>query len=317
MQATGLTHYQFEMLSRIVTLCLNLQLKAKTINQGSNNMKYRFSRNARSAFLISTLFILVEGCSTQPVVTSPEPQVKPATAVESNIVEPSTIEPKAMAALQKMSSYLRTLKAFKVSFRLFKDEVLLSGQKVMIDGTSELTVQQPDRFHFSTKIDEAHRDQQFFYDGKTFTIYGNTNKLYATFAAPGSIVELLDVAEERYNIGMPFTDLFIWGTDKADPTAIKSAIYIGPTQINDVTCDHYAFQNEDVDWQLWVQQGESPLPRRLVITSKEEEGQPQYISVMDWKLSPKINTKIFTFVPPKDAHKIDFALSEVATENVK
>jgi hypothetical protein len=73
----------------------------------------------------------------------------------------------------------------------------------------------------------------------------------------------------------------------------------------------------DVDWQLWVQQGETPLPRKLVITTKQEEGQPQYVSNMNWNLSPKINNKLFSFVPPKDAHKIDFAVNEVATEKTK
>jgi hypothetical protein len=48
----------------------------------------------------------------------------------------------------------------------------------------------------------------------------------------------------------------------------------------------------------------------------EEEAQPQYVSVMDWKLSPKINNKIFTFSPPKDAHKIDFATNEDSTDNI-
>jgi hypothetical protein len=280
-------------------------------------MKYSITKFTYSAILIASVLLCAGGCSTEQVVAKPEPQVEPAPTVDSSAVEQPILEPKALAALQEMSAYLRTLKTFKVNFKLFKDEVLLSGQKIMIDGTSELTVQKPDRFYASTKMEEAHRDQQYYYDGKTFTIYGNTNKLYATFAAPGTIGELLDVAEERYNIGLPFTDLFIWGTDKADPSAIKSAIYIGPTQINDVTCDHYAFQNEDIDWQLWIQQGATPLPRRLVITTKEEEGQPQYISVMDWKLSPKINNKLFTFVPPKDAHKIDFASNEPPTENVK
>jgi hypothetical protein len=142
------------------------------------------------------------------------------------------IEPKAKDALQKMGGFLRTLKAFEISFKVSKDEVLDSGQKVMVDGTSELTVQRPNRFYFSTKIDEAHRDLQFFYDGKTFTIYGNTNKFYASVAAPATIRELLDVAEERYDIDVPFRDLFIWGTDKADVAVIQSAIYIGPTKIN-------------------------------------------------------------------------------------
>ena len=187
----------------------------------------------------------------------------------------------------------------------------------MVDGTSELTVQTPNRFHFSTKIDEAHRDLQFFYDGKTFTIYGNTNKFYASAPAPATIRELLDVVEERYDINLPFRDLFVWGTDKADLAAIQSAIYIGPTKIDGVPCDHFAFRNVDVDWQIWIQQGDTPLPRKLVITTMDEEEHPQYVSNMNWNLSPKINNKLFTFVPSKDAHKIEFAVVEVATENTK
>jgi len=216
-----------------------------------------------------------------------------------------------------MGAFLQTLKAFEVSFKVSKDEVLDSGQKVMVDGTSELTVQRPDRLHFSTKIDEAHRDLQFFYNGKTFTIYGNTNKFYASVPAPATIHELLDVAQERYAIDLPFRDLFIWGTDQAEVAAIQSAIYIGPSKIDGVLCDHYAFRNVDVDWQIWIQQGEKPLPRKLVITTMDEEEHPQYVSMMNWNLSPKINNKLFTFVPPKDAHKIELAVVEVATENTE
>lgn len=238
-------------------------------------MKHQFARNACSAVLMPTLLVFTVGCSTQQVASSSASQAQPSSAVESNAVDSAlVIEPKAMAALQKMGGFLRTLKTFEVSFNVSKDEVLDVGQKVMVDGTSELTVQTPNRFHFSTKIDEAHRDLQFFFDGKTFTIYGNTNKFYASVAAPANIRELLDLAEERYDIDLPFRDLFLWGTDRADVAAIQSAIYIGPTKINDVPCDHYAFRNVDVDWQLWVQQGETPLPRKLVITTKQEEGQP-------------------------------------------
>lgn len=292
-------------------------------------MKPQFARNACSAVLMPALLVMAGGCSTQQVASSSASQAQPATVVESKTIEPSAaiesnavesspvIEPKAMDALQKMGGFLRTLKAFEVSFKVSKDEVLDSGQKVMVDGTSELTVQRPDRLHFSTKIDEAHRDLQFFYDGKAFTIFGNTNKFYASMAAPATIHELLDVAEERYDIEMPFRDLFMWGTDKADIAAIQSAIYIGPTKIDDVTCDHYAFRNVDVDWQIWIEQGKTPLPRKLVITTMDEEGHPQYVSIMNWNLSPKIISKSFTFVPPKDAHKIDFAVVEVTNENIK
>ena len=289
-------------------------------------MKHQFARNVYSAVLMPTLLLLAGGCSTQQVAA---PSAQPSTVVESKTTEPSSavessaaqptpvIEPKAMDALQKMGGFLRTLKTYEVSFKVSKDEVLDSGQKVMVDGASELTVQAPDHFHFSTKIDEANRDLQFFYDGKTFTIYGNTNKFYATVPAPATIHELLDVAEERYDIDLPIRDLFSWGTDRADVAAIQSAIYIGPTKIDGVPCDHFAFRNADVDWQIWIQQGETPVPRKLVITTMDQEEHPQFVSNMNWNLSPKINNKLFTFVPPKDAHKIEFAVVEVVTENTK
>jgi hypothetical protein len=292
-------------------------------------MKYQFARNKCSAVLIPALLILAGGCSTQQTAASSAPEVQPASVVDSKSTAPPAvaetgtvqptpvIEPKAMEALQKMGGFLRTLKAYEVSFKVSKDEVLDSGQKIMVDGTSKLTVQTPDRLHFSTKIDEAHRDLQFFYDGKTFTIYGNTNKFYASVPAPATIRELLDVAEERYDIDLPFRDLFVWGTDKADVAAIQSAIYIGPTKIDGVPCDHFAFRNVDVDWQICIEQGDTPLPRKLVITTMDEAERPQYVSIMNWKLSPKIKSKTFTFVPPKDAHKIEFAVVEAATDNTK
>jgi hypothetical protein len=292
-------------------------------------MKHQFARNACSAILIPAVLVLAGGCSTQQVASSSTQQVQPSSVVESKTIEPSAavessaveqfpvIEPKAMDALRKMGAFLQTLNAFELSFKVSKDEVLDSGQKVMVDGTSELTVQRPDRLHFSTKIDEAHRDLQFFYNGKTFTIYGNTNKFYATVPAPATIHELLDVAQERYAIDLPFRDLFIWGTDQADVAAIQSAIYIGPTKIDGVLCDHFAFRNADVDWQIWIQQGEKPLPRKLVITTMDEEEHPQYVSMMNWNLSPKINNKLFTFVPQKDAHKIELAVVDATTENTE
>ena len=111
-------------------------------------MKDKFARKACSAILMPALLALAGGCSTQPVA-APQAQTpsevkakttEPAAAVEPNAAESYVIEPKAMEALQKMGGFLRTLKAYEVSFKISKDEVLDSGQKVMVDGTSELTV---------------------------------------------------------------------------------------------------------------------------------------------------------------------------------
>ena len=72
--------------------------------------------------------------------------------------------------------------------------------------------------------------------------------------------ELLAVAEQKYDLDFPLADLFYWGTDKADLEDIKSSTYVGPSWVGGAACDHYAFRQQGVDWQLWIERGEAPLP---------------------------------------------------------
>ena len=71
-------------------------------------------------------------------------------------------------------------------------------------------------------------------------------------------------------------------------------------------CDHYAFRQKDVDWELWIEQGGRPLPRKMVITTTAEPSKPQHSMVMNWDLAPKFEDELFTFVPPATAHQIEF-----------
>jgi hypothetical protein len=74
-----------------------------------------------------------------------------------------------------------------------------------------------------------------------------------------------------------------------------------------VRSDHLAFRNAEVDWQIWIQQGDRPVPRKLVVTSKRMPGSPQFVTVLsDWQTAPAITDTTFSFVPPKGAQKIDF-----------
>ena len=67
--------------------------------------------------------------------------------------------------------------------------------------------------------------------------------------------------------------------------------------------DHLAFRQPDVDWQLWVEKGQA-LPRKLLITTRYQVGDPQYQVIMRWDLKPQIDAKAFTFVPPSGATKV-------------
>jgi hypothetical protein len=251
--------------------------------------------------LLVALLVVAGVCSAQ--------QQPPASAPQT-LAEPAVV-PEAIATLEKMGGFLRTLKAFTLHADTTIDEVLDdTGQKIQFGGVVDFHVRAPDRLRAEVSSDRKQR--QFFYDGKTLTLYGQRVKYYASVPAPPTIREMLEVAEQKYGLELPLADLFFWGTDKAHPEDIKTAIYVGPSWIGGVLCDHYAFRQEEADWQLWAERSDTPLPRKLVITTTDEEEQPQFVAVLTWNLNPQLDDAMFTFVPPADAQKI--VLREVATQ---
>jgi hypothetical protein len=105
-------------------------------------------------------------------------------------------------------------------------------------------------------------------------------------------------------------DLFLWGTDRLDTSPITSAWDVGPAEVGETTCEQYAFREPGLDWQIWLQKGDHPLPRKLVLTATTDDARPQHISVLTWNLAPSYNEGTFTFQPPDNAHKIIFASGE-------
>jgi hypothetical protein len=235
-----------------------------------------------------------------------------AVAQQAGAQAKPAIEPGVFEALDKMGAYLRTLSSFEIQAHSTTDEVLLSGQKLQFDSTVHIRAEMPDRFWMEIASDRKQR--QYFYDGKTFTIWGPRNQMYATAPVTGTLGEIHTRLEERFGLGLPLADLFTWGGEpgKGHPN-IKEAIYVGPDHVGNVPCDHYAARQEGVDWQLWIQKGASPLPIKLVITTTDDDAQPQYVSVLDWNVAPALNAAMFTFEPPAGANKIPIVeVSDVA-----
>jgi hypothetical protein len=72
-----------------------------------------------------------------------------------------------------------------------------------------------------------------------------------------------------------------------------------------VECEHLAFRTFDTDWQLWVEAGKKPIPRKMVITSKTLNSAPQYtLCVKSWKAGDEPAQDAFPFTPPAGAEKL-------------
>jgi len=227
------------------------------------------------------------------------------------------IDPSAMAALDKMGAYLRTLKAFQVTAVMTTDDVLDDGQQIQSGSVVDLLAAKPSQLRIEIKSDSKHR--LFLYDGKTFTVWAELVNYYATVPAPPTIAELVDKLDEKYGIELPLVDLFKWGTPQSvEEKRIIGALDFGPSSVDGVTCEQYAFRQDGLDWQVWIQQGDYPLPRKLILTTLTDEARPQHTEILTWNLAPSFNDAAFKFDPPKDAGKIAIAeVNEPAGEQGK
>jgi hypothetical protein len=215
---------------------------------------------------------------------------------------PPTIDPSAIEALNKMSTYLRSLKAFQVQADVSNDDVLDDGQVIENISKVDLLAAKPNRLRVEVTSDEKHR--LFLYDGKNFTVWAMLVNYYATVPAPPTIGELIDQVDDKYGIELPLVDLFRWGTNEDDAKKITAAVDAGPSTVGGVTCEQYAFRQEGVDWQIWIQLGEFPLPRKLVIRTLSDDARPQHRDTLTWNLAPSFNDEAFVFDPPQDAKRI-------------
>ena len=82
---------------------------------------------------------------------------------------------------------------------------------------------------------------------------------------------------------------------------------MGPGEVGGTTCQHYAFRQEGADWQIWIQKGDFPLPRKLVITTMTDPARPQHSAIYTWNLAPSVNDAAFVFTPPTGARRIVLA----------
>lgn len=229
--------------------------------------------------------------------------------------EEPAIDPTTMQALNQMGVYLRSLKAFRVLVTTTNDTVLDDGQKLQDEGTVDVLAKIPNGLRIHTNNDRHER--LYFFDGKTFTLWGQRMDYYATVDAPDTISSLADALEDKYGLMLPAIDLFRWGTDESDIAAITGAMNVGSAIVDGTTCEHYAFRQEDIDWQLWIQKGDYPLPRKLVISTKTDDARPQHSATYVWDLAPSFNDAAFTFDAPPGALRVlleDSLSSENANE---
>jgi hypothetical protein len=226
--------------------------------------------------------------------------------VVSLAAAPARAQPQASDAksiLKAMSNYVSSKKTIELKFDSDIEVITPELEKIQFTNSGEALLSRPDKLR-------AHRvggyaDVALYFDGKTASVLGKNINGYAQFDAPGSVDQLFEALRAGHGIALPFADLLLSNSYDVLVAGIKEAKYIGRGVIDGRECEHLAFRNFDTDWQLWVEVGENPIPRKMVITSKTLNNAPQYtLRVKSWKTGVQPAPDAFAFVPPTGAKKL-------------
>lgn len=220
-------------------------------------------------------------------------------------VQAAAVDPVATQTLRQMTEYLGGLQTFTVHTQSTLEDTLDSGHRIDLDVSANVTIDRPNRLHAERKGELV--DQAFYYNGKTLTLYNPAAKVYATEKAPDTIEGTLDFTRESLGLMVPVADLIYRQAFSLLMQNVTLAVVVGKSVINGVVCHHLLFSKPGVDFQVWVAQGDKPLPYKYVVTDTQTPMGLSTSTVMgDWNTSPAVDDARFTFIPPKDAKPIDF-----------
>lgn len=180
----------------------------------------------------------------------------------------------AKSILKAMSDYVSSQKTIELTFDSDIEVIMPQLEKIQFTNSGEALLSRPDKLR-------AHRVGGYakvalFFDGKTVSVFGKNINGYAQFDGPSTVDELIEALRVGHGVALPGADLLLSQSYDVLVAGVMEAKHIGRGIIDGRECEHLAFRNFDTDWQLWVEVGERPIPRKLVITSKTVSNAPQY-----------------------------------------
>ena len=219
-------------------------------------------------------------------------------------IEPS-IEPQADNILRQMSAYVGGFQHFTIHVENSVDTLLPCSQKLQLSRAVDMFVKRPNRFR--ANIDGDVVDQELYYDGTSITLYSKDVNVYASLAVPPTIDAAMDYAIESFGLVAPMVDLIYKDAYEILIEDVQSGSYVGLSKVFGVECHHLAFRGAETGWQIWIENSKTPLPRKIVITSRWVAGAPQFTAFLnDWDASTPIKEGLFTFKAPETAERIEF-----------
>jgi hypothetical protein len=219
----------------------------------------------------------------------------------------SNASPDARRLLLGMADFLGKTQRLSVTVQAAYDTVQASGQKIEWNEVRTLTLNRPDRLRMEAEKSNGARTLVIF-DGKQINAYDEVGRAYAQTFQPGGVDETLVYFVRDLGMRMPLAVFFLSRAATELDRRVQSVQYVEKTGILGAPAHHLVGRTDSVNFQIWIADGDQPLPQHVVLTYPAAPGQPEFRARFSaWNLAPESADSRFTFTPPADASRIPFA----------
>jgi len=216
---------------------------------------------------------------------------------------------KAKEVLKSMSAYTDSLDRLVIKGVSLTDARLGAGLMVSNSTELKLSIDRPGSAYISS-FDGVQSKELFFHDGQ-LTVFNSESGFYAQASIPKEIEAAMEFALEELDVEAPLMDLIYRDASAHLLSSNETILYLtDKARIAGTDCHHIAIRGAEADVQLWVEEGDRPLPRKIVITSKWEAGSPRFMANLMWDTDPQFEKDTFAFKAPEGSTNIGFARSQ-------
>ena len=207
----------------------------------------------------------------------------------------------AKEQLLEMATKLATAGGYAVTIDITYDAVQQDGQKIEFGERRQVTLLRPDKLRVDTLQSDGDSTSLIF-DGKTIYLYSEKEKVYAAIPFSGNVDDAVLFAGGKRGIRIPLARMLVTTFAQQLDAIIETSEFVEDDALRGGAA-HLAATSANVDVQVWLDSDK--LPQRMILTYKNEPGQPQFrANFSAWKLPVKADTALFTFTPPPGTEKI-------------
>lgn len=252
----------------------------------------------RLAFLILILIVPCKLLAGAPEISAPATAGGPALAKDASEI------------LARMTDFISAAPVFTLVSDTGYEVLQKDGHLLEFGSQLTLAIQRPSNAigRFDARDGSS---ATIVFDGSDILVYNTKENVYYTTRQPGDIDTSLDLLAKQFAVPLQLVDFFSKDLKTSLGKAVKSGHYVGASMISGVICDHLALRSEKQDVQVWIARNEQPVPRRIMITYKQIEGQIEgqprfWAQFNEWDFSPELSDATFKFSPPDSAKRVNF-----------